>query len=73
VAAADIDVAYGGHRMSWQAVSDRGRAWVVAQRDLPSLAPEGVECLIQFGDSVIERALRAGLSVMCGDAEVSLC
>ncbi len=69
----DLQVAYAGMRMAWWAVSDRGRAWVNAHPEWLRQAPEGVECLIRFGDPIITRALVAGLVVKAGDVEVSLC
>lgn len=69
----DIQVEFGGQRMCWRAVSDRGRAWAVAQGDRLDMAPEGVECLILHGDGVLAEALADGLVVMAGDVEVSLC
>lgn len=69
----DIQIAQGGHRMAWWAVSERGRAWVEAHPSLSAAAPEGVECLIRFAEPLIEQALISGLSVRAGDVEVMLC
>lgn len=69
---ADIQVAYGGHRMAWWAVSEAGRAWVDAHHDWTTMAPEGVECLALNVDPLICRALISGLVVMAGDDEVTL-
>ena len=69
----DLQVQYAGQRMCWWAVSDRGRAWIDAHPDWLSDAPEGVECLIEFADPIIARALISGLVVKAGDIEVSLC
>jgi hypothetical protein len=69
----DIQVAFGGHRMCWRAVSERARAWVDAQAGQLDAAPEGVECLIRYGEPILASALADGLIVMAGDVEVSLC
>lgn len=71
--AGDLQVEFAGQRMCWWAVSERGRAWVAAHADSLELAPEGVECLVQYGDPVLWQALEGGLVVMSGDLEVSLC
>jgi hypothetical protein len=70
---ADIQVELGGQRMCWWAESARARGWVLSHPDLPLEAPEGIECLIRFGEPVIRRALADGLVVMAGDLEVSVC
>lgn len=69
----DLQVAYGGMRMCWWAVSERGRQWVDAHQDWLKTAPEGVECLVRFGDPLLARAIISGLVVKAGDVEVSLC
>lgn len=69
----DIQLELAGYRAVWRAVSDAGRAWVVAHQDLVDLAPEGIEEHVSFCDPLIEQAIRDGLVVMAGDVEVSLC
>lgn len=69
----DIQVSYGGMRMAWWAVSERGRRWVDAHPSWTNQAPEGVECLIRFADPVIAKALISGLVVKAGSVEVTLC
>ena len=70
---ADIQVELGGHRAAWWAASERGRAWVDAHPVLAEQAPEGVECSASMCDQLVRQALMAGLVVMAGDVEVSLC
>jgi hypothetical protein len=69
----DIQVEYGGQRMCWRAVSERGRVWVAAHADQVLAAPKGTECLRIFAEPIVEQALRDGLAVKVGDVEVSLC
>lgn len=69
----DIEVEYGGHRMAWWATSEIGRIWADGHPALTQDAPEGVECLVEFGEALIRTALHDGLTVMAGDVEVTLC
>lgn len=69
----DIEVGYGGMRMCWEAVSERGRAWADRHPDWLRDAREGAEIGRSHGDPLITRALIAGLVVRCGDADVTLC
>lgn len=62
----DIQIDLGGHRMTWRAVSERGRQWAAQHPDLTALAPEGLECLARFGEDLVDAAIEDGLSVMSG-------
>lgn len=62
----DIQVELAGHRLSWMAVSKRGREWAASHPALTALAPEGEECRARFGEDLVDAAIQDGLSVMSG-------